>query len=220
MATIGQMLREARARKGATIAEAAAVTQVKASTLDAMERDDFSRMPAAVYAKGFLRIYGRFLNIDPEPLVREYVLRHTAEAQARAAADLVAARAAGLPPPEATPRRIPDAAPAAAPQAAPPATPPAPPAAAPPKPEPPRRPRLRMPQIPVDRALPIARAVAVAAVAVLLVYGLSQCVRSCSRRRAAADRPAEAPREALRLPPELMLVEPPPDPYLGAPAAP
>lgn len=75
MPTIGQQLKEARERRPATISQAAEATRIKFSQIEAMERDDFSRMGAAIYAKGFLKLYSEYLGLDPAPLIREYVAR-------------------------------------------------------------------------------------------------------------------------------------------------
>jgi len=40
-----------------------------------MENDQFDRVGASVYVKGFLRLYGEYLGLDREALVREYLQR-------------------------------------------------------------------------------------------------------------------------------------------------
>jgi cytoskeletal protein RodZ len=72
MATIGEQLRTAREAKGITQTEAGTATNILTKIIVAMEEDDFSAMAAPTYAKGFLRLYGKFLEIDPEPLIEEY----------------------------------------------------------------------------------------------------------------------------------------------------
>lgn len=76
MATIGQILKEARERRQLTTSKAAAETNIKIQHIEAMERDDFSGMAAPIYAKGFIRIYAEYLGIDPAPLIAEYMERH------------------------------------------------------------------------------------------------------------------------------------------------
>lgn len=82
METLGQILKTARERKRISLSQAAAKTRVKLQHLEMMERDDFSRMPAPAYAKGFIRIYADFLGLDSGPLVREYVDRHAGKGRA------------------------------------------------------------------------------------------------------------------------------------------
>lgn len=72
MSSIGQQFKIARERKGVTQSEAAAGTRIKIAHIDAMERDDFSGMPAPAYAKGFIKIYADYLGLDPRPLLQEF----------------------------------------------------------------------------------------------------------------------------------------------------
>ncbi|HMP90130.1 MAG TPA: helix-turn-helix domain-containing protein [Kiritimatiellia bacterium] len=86
MDSMGQKFRVARERKKMTLSRAAALTRIKIQHLEMMENDDFSRMPAPTYAKGFIRIYAGLLGLDPAPLVQEYVDRHlNAPAEERSA---------------------------------------------------------------------------------------------------------------------------------------
>lgn len=109
MESIGQTLKAARERKRYTLSYAAAQTRVKLQFLELMERDDFSRMPAPAYAKGFLRMYAEFLGLDPQPLVQQYVDVHVGQRPPRLQS------ASNAPPRPATPppRRAPEAAPPA-----------------------------------------------------------------------------------------------------------
>jgi hypothetical protein len=73
MPTIGQQLRKARETNEVDIREAAASTRIKVRQLEDLEADDYSKIPAPAYAKGFIRLYARFLGLDPQPLVDQYV---------------------------------------------------------------------------------------------------------------------------------------------------
>ncbi|HMO51292.1 MAG TPA: helix-turn-helix domain-containing protein [Kiritimatiellia bacterium] len=81
METMGQRFRAARERKRIPISRAAALTRIKVQHLEAMERDDFSQMPAPTYAKGFIRMYADFLGLDSAPLVQEYLDVHLEAAE-------------------------------------------------------------------------------------------------------------------------------------------
>jgi hypothetical protein len=76
MATMGQNFKAAREKKRVSLSQAALKTYIKIQHLEAMERDDFSRMPAPIYARGFIRSYCEFLGIDSAPLLQEYNDRH------------------------------------------------------------------------------------------------------------------------------------------------
>ncbi len=78
MATLGQQFKTAREAKGVTEAEAGAATRTLTKVILAMEADDFSIMPAPTYAKGFIRLYAEYLDLESEPLVEEYLANHVA----------------------------------------------------------------------------------------------------------------------------------------------
>lgn len=73
MATIGQQFKAAREAKGITEQEAGKATKILTKMIREMEADDFSGMAAPAYAKGFIRMYARYLGLDPEPLVEQYL---------------------------------------------------------------------------------------------------------------------------------------------------
>ncbi len=112
MESLGQTLKAARERKRITLSYAAAQTRIKMQFLELMERDDFSRMPAPAYAKGFLRMYAEFLGLDPQPLVQQYVEVHVGQRPPRLQS---ASNAPPRPatPPAPAPRRAPEPAPSA-----------------------------------------------------------------------------------------------------------
>jgi len=62
---IGDRLRQARERRGVSIAEASATLKIRVQILDAFEREDHSQLPPRVYALGQLRTYAAYLGLDP-----------------------------------------------------------------------------------------------------------------------------------------------------------
>lgn len=76
MASLGEILRAEREARGLTASEVGAATHIKVQCIEAIEQNDFSRMAAAAYAKGFIKMYAEFLELDPAPLVLEYVEEH------------------------------------------------------------------------------------------------------------------------------------------------
>ena len=79
MATLGEQFRAAREARGLSQTEAGAATKTLTKVIDSMENDDFSEMAAPTYAKGFIRLYATFLNLDSEPLVAEYIEKNPAK---------------------------------------------------------------------------------------------------------------------------------------------
>ncbi len=67
--TLGSWLREHRLAAGFELDQAAEETRISYGYLDAIEADRFDVLPAPVYVRGFVRLYARFLGIDPEDAV-------------------------------------------------------------------------------------------------------------------------------------------------------
>src|SRR2546423_2400140 len=69
---LGKKFQEARIAKQLTIEEAARLTKIRPSRLAEIEADDFSQFPSLAYAKGFLLIYGKFLDVDVTPYLEAF----------------------------------------------------------------------------------------------------------------------------------------------------
>jgi len=67
--TFGEVLAAKRGERGLTIEQASTATRIRAHYLSALESNELERLAAPVYAKGHLRTYARYLDLDPEPLV-------------------------------------------------------------------------------------------------------------------------------------------------------
>lgn len=70
MPTMGEVLTDARHRRGVTVEDVEAHTRIRKKYLVALEQDDYSELPEPIYAKGFLHIYAEYLGIDPEFAVK------------------------------------------------------------------------------------------------------------------------------------------------------
>lgn len=75
MFEIGTTLRQARERRGLSLEEAAEATKIRAGYLGALEDERFETLPGPTYARGFLRTYAAYLDLDPQPFVDEYAVR-------------------------------------------------------------------------------------------------------------------------------------------------
>lgn len=67
---LGVVLREARERKGVTLADAQQATKIRLSFLQALENEDFSVLPPPFYIRGFIKTYAVYLNLDPRHTVQ------------------------------------------------------------------------------------------------------------------------------------------------------
>ncbi len=69
---VGDILRGEREKQGLTIEDIARETSIRDIYLEAIEKGDYDSLPGDVYAKGFIRNYSRFLQIDGDALLDKY----------------------------------------------------------------------------------------------------------------------------------------------------
>lgn len=72
MGHLGEVLREARRRKGISLAQAERETRIREKYLAALEEEDYESLPGNVYAKGYLRSYAQYLGLDPDKVLQLY----------------------------------------------------------------------------------------------------------------------------------------------------
>lgn len=65
----GIVLREARERLGLTVADAAAQTKLAPRQIEALEADDYQRLPEMAFVRGFVRSYAKVLQLDAQSLL-------------------------------------------------------------------------------------------------------------------------------------------------------
>jgi transcriptional regulator with XRE-family HTH domain len=68
----GPNLRRKRVRSGLSLEDLSARTKVSVELWDAMERNDFSRWPAGVAARSYIRSYAEAVGVDPVATVDEF----------------------------------------------------------------------------------------------------------------------------------------------------
>jgi cytoskeleton protein RodZ len=68
---IGAKLRQERLSLGRSVEEVARETRISEKFLDAIEREDFERLPGLLFTRNFVRQYAQSLRLDPDPLLAE-----------------------------------------------------------------------------------------------------------------------------------------------------
>lgn len=68
----GSRLRNAREARNMAVSQVASLLRLDNAVIEALEADDIAKLPSATFVKGYLRSYGRLLNLDGEVLVAEY----------------------------------------------------------------------------------------------------------------------------------------------------
>ncbi len=94
MASFGENLRRERELRGITLGELANATKVGTRHLEALERNQFHRLPGGIFNRGFVRAVARYMKLDEDFWISEYaraageepeVLAHYVKAPPRAA---------------------------------------------------------------------------------------------------------------------------------------
>lgn len=70
--SVGSILKEARVKKGLSLIDAEKATTIRCSYLDALEQDEYYKLPEEVFIKGMIRNYGNFLGLNGPELVDLY----------------------------------------------------------------------------------------------------------------------------------------------------
>jgi len=71
MTSIGDTLRRERQKRKLDLPQIAGELKISTRFLDAMEQDDFGKLPGGVFTKSFVRQYASFLGLDGEELAAE-----------------------------------------------------------------------------------------------------------------------------------------------------
>lgn len=69
MRTVGQILKEIREAKFYTLEDVEKHTKIRKELLEALESDDYEKLPPVTFIQGFIKNYGKFLNLDNEKLL-------------------------------------------------------------------------------------------------------------------------------------------------------
>lgn len=62
---LGEAFRNERVRRGVSLGDAEHTTRINRAYLEAIEEGRLEALPAPVYTRGFVRLYARFLGLDP-----------------------------------------------------------------------------------------------------------------------------------------------------------
>ena len=72
MESVGKCLKVERELRNLSLEEATKFTKIREHFLRAIEEDRYELLPPAVYVKGFLTVYARYLGLDPKDVVLRY----------------------------------------------------------------------------------------------------------------------------------------------------
>ena len=73
MPSFGEKLKQEREKRKITLEQISASTKIGTRMLQALEEDKFNQLPGGIFNKGFVRAYSRFLGLDEDQTVAEYL---------------------------------------------------------------------------------------------------------------------------------------------------
>jgi len=79
MIDFGGKLRQARERRGISLRQIAVSTKISVAALEALERNDISKLPGGIFSRSFVRSYAIEVGLDPDETVNDFLERFQAE---------------------------------------------------------------------------------------------------------------------------------------------
>jgi cytoskeleton protein RodZ len=71
--TVGERLREARERQKVTLHAIAEKTNISVRFLDAIEKNQYDKLPGGIFTRGFIRSYAAQVGLEPDALVAQFL---------------------------------------------------------------------------------------------------------------------------------------------------
>src|SRR6516165_1469029 len=69
----GGRLRDARERRGVSLRQIANATKISVGVLEALERNDISRLPGGIFGRAFVRSYAIEVGLNPEETIQDFI---------------------------------------------------------------------------------------------------------------------------------------------------
>jgi cytoskeletal protein RodZ len=69
----GSRLRAARERRGLSLRQISSATKIPMLTLEALERNDLTRLPGGIFSRAFVRAYALEVGLDPDAAIEEFM---------------------------------------------------------------------------------------------------------------------------------------------------
>jgi cytoskeletal protein RodZ len=77
--TFGERLKRERELREVTLDEITSATRIGSRFLEALENEDWEKLPGGVFNRGFVRAVARYLGLDEEAFLAEYDLAHNSQ---------------------------------------------------------------------------------------------------------------------------------------------
>jgi cytoskeleton protein RodZ len=70
---LGSRLRAARERRGVSLRQISAATKISVSALEALERNEISKLPGGIFSRAFVRSYAAEVGLDPDEAIQDFL---------------------------------------------------------------------------------------------------------------------------------------------------
>jgi cytoskeleton protein RodZ len=74
MGSFGERMQREREMRGITLEEISESTKISSRSLRALEEEEFDKLPGGIFNKGFVRAYARYVGIDEDQAVADFVV--------------------------------------------------------------------------------------------------------------------------------------------------
>jgi len=71
--SFGEKLKQERLKRSITLDQISSSTKIGTRMLQALEEDKFGQLPGGIFNKGFVRAYARYLGLDEERIIADYL---------------------------------------------------------------------------------------------------------------------------------------------------
>src|SRR4051812_47860824 len=78
MASFGERIKREREMRGVSLEEIAESTKIGKRNLEALETEEFDKLPGGIFNKGFVRAYARYLGLDEDQAVSDFLAAENA----------------------------------------------------------------------------------------------------------------------------------------------
>jgi cytoskeletal protein RodZ len=76
MSELGSRLKQARLARGVSLRQIEASTKISVGALEALEKNDYARLPGGIFARSFVRAYAVAVGLDPEETVHQFLTEY------------------------------------------------------------------------------------------------------------------------------------------------
>lgn len=73
MIEFGKSLKAARETKGLTVSQLAEATHILTQIVEGLENEDFTKIVAPIYGRGFVKLYCEAVGLEPKPFIEQFM---------------------------------------------------------------------------------------------------------------------------------------------------